>query len=277
MLNQFKQLGLFGVAGAVVGIIYAGGFANDQVKKKCDPLPLGASQVCALMEAPKVADTVFWSGLVGGGSTGAILWVLLKGGRINSKTVTLGSIALLLVLTVRGFSLESKAEATQSGSGLVTSAQRRAFLDTIAYAEGTFTDGKVGYDYMFGRKKFSDLSKHPRVSQGFVQTNGVRNSTDVAGAYQFLSTTFDRLQKSYPTEVPDFSPQSQDNGAILLIKNRGALNYVDNRQVEQALFKVCQEWASIPCGRDNVGAYPQRVKKINDLMAFYNKRLEANK
>ena len=279
MLNNLKQLVVITGVASVVGIFYAGGFANDQVKKECDPLPLGASQVCALMKAPKVADTIFWSGLVGGGSAGAIFWLLLQGGRINSKTVTWATVAILAVLVVRGFSIEQKAQAKSlsNSSNLASGAERKAFLDTLALAEGTFTDGKVGYDYMFGHKKFSDFSKHPGIVQGFTQTNGIQNTTDAAGAYQFLSTTFNGLQTSYPDKVPDFSPQSQDNAAILLIQKRGALDSVDSGQVEQALFKVCKEWASIPCGANNIGAYPQKVKTIEALKTFYLKRLEERR
>lgn len=281
MLNKFTGLIL---VGGVLGITYAGGLADKQVQEKCGSLPPGISQVCGFIQLPQTGSTIFWSGLVGGSGVGVLAWLLLKSGNLNSRniayTATIASIVLAGYSIAGGKIPKASASntsttATEGRGSLVINDHRKAFLDTIAFAEGTYGANGIRYNVLFGLKEFSSFADHPKVDQRFTDTNGKSNSTDVAGAYQFLSTTFGGLKKSYPDKVPDFTPASQDNGAILLIQKRNALNSVDEGRVRQALFAICQEWASVPCGENNIGAYPQRVKTIQVLMDFYNKRLEA--
>jgi muramidase (phage lysozyme) len=149
---------------------------------------------------------------------------------------------------------------TASGGGssasLDTTPARKAFLDTIAYAEG------ADYNVMFTGKTFSGYSDHPRQLQG----SGLRS--DAAGRYQFLSTTWDGAKKALG--LKDFSPASQDRAGLYLVDQRGALGDVDAGRIEAAITKCSYEWASFPPPR-----YPQPTKPMAELLAYYQKRLAS--
>lgn len=116
----------------------------------------------------------------------------------------------------------------------------QAMLKAIRVGEGT--SDPLGYYRLFGYKsgaQFTDTSDHPRV----VVTRGSLKSS-AAGAYQFLEGTWDRTAAKY--DLPDFSPHSQDLGAVGRIKDRGALLDVVEGHFEDAINKINLEWASLP-------------------------------
>lgn len=143
------------------------------------------------------------------------------------------------------------------------SANARALLDTIAKAEGTA--GSNGYNTMFTGRSFDDLSRHPRQLNS---SNGY--TSDAAGRYQFLSTTWDGVAKRLG--LPDFSPASQDRAAIELVRRRGV--DPDAPLTEEALNKLAPEWASLPtlAGKSYYG---QPVKPHGELFDYYSQRLGA--
>ena len=116
----------------------------------------------------------------------------------------------------------------------------RRFLNAIADAEGV----KFGYNTLFGNQQFNDLSAHPNVRKSFNQTNGTKNITTAAGRYQFIKPTWDGLARQYGFK--DFSPQSQDLGAIALIAQNGALDDVLMGRYQNAVKKLGSTWASLP-------------------------------
>lgn len=116
----------------------------------------------------------------------------------------------------------------------------RKLLDVIASAEGV----KHGYNTIFGNERFGNLSAHPNVRKQFRQTDGRTNFTTAAGRYQFLKKTWDGLSRQYG--LKDFSPQSQDIGAIGLIMQKGALNDVLKGNYQAAIQKLGSTWASLP-------------------------------
>jgi muramidase (phage lysozyme) len=118
----------------------------------------------------------------------------------------------------------------------------RAFLRMIRYGEGT--RDQDGYRRMFGGKLFDSFADHPRQIQTFPLKGGKTLSSSAAGAYQFLTRTWDGLVKQYG--FPDFSPESQDKGCVALIKGRGALEDVIAGRFDQAVRKCNREWASLP-------------------------------
>lgn len=131
----------------------------------------------------------------------------------------------------------------------------RAFLDMIAFAEGTASQN--GYRMLFGGSLFDSYADHPRVFIPFRNT-----TTSAAGRYQILARTWDSLRTRLA--LPDFSPPSQDAAAIELIRERGALNDVRAGRVSQAVAKVAKVWASLP------GAgYDQPERKFASLVAAY--------
>lgn len=127
----------------------------------------------------------------------------------------------------------------------------RKYLDFIASSEGV----KHGYNTIFGNERFNNLGAHPNVRKEFTQTDGRKNYTTAAGRYQFLNGTWGNLQKQYGFR--DFSPQSQDLGAIALIAQRGALNDVMNGNWNGATGKLGKEWASLPSSQYKQGKRSQ--------------------
>lgn len=137
----------------------------------------------------------------------------------------------------------------------------RAWLDTIAWAEGT--SGVDGYRTQFTGAKFSGTG-HPRQ----VLCSGV--CSDAAGRYQFLSTTWDavRSQLGLPD---DMAPINQDRAAVKLIANRGVLAAAQAglSGVDAALEELSYEWASLPPYR-----YRGQGTKTNaDIKSYYSSKL----
>ena len=130
-----------------------------------------------------------------------------------------------------------------------------AFLHVIRTGEGTV--GDIGYQTMYGGSTFESFADHPRQ----VIKAGKWTST-AAGAYQFLSRTWDGLVKQYG--FTDFSPQNQDLGAIALIKGRRALEDVLNGDISQAITKCNKEWASLPGS-----PYGQPTMKLEKALSVY--------
>ena len=117
-----------------------------------------------------------------------------------------------------------------------------AFLPVIKKGETSLTPD--AYRSMFGGALFAvppevPRWEHPRMLHTF---NGL--SSTAAGAYQFITRTWDGLVEKYG--FPDFSPQQQDLAAIALIMERGALEDVRAGDISAAISKCCKEWASLP-------------------------------
>lgn len=142
----------------------------------------------------------------------------------------------------------------------VSARNERAFLDMIAYAEGT--GGPDGYRMMFGGGLFDSFSDHPRIYHQFTDRAGRELVTSAAGRYQFLARTWDKLQRTL--DLPDFGPASQDSAALELIRGAGALRDVQAGRIEVAIRKVAPIWASLP------GAgYAQPERSMSSLLAAY--------
>ena len=127
----------------------------------------------------------------------------------------------------------------------------RAFLRMLRHGEGTA--GEDGYRVMFGGGHLvgldgvpgtaDDFADHPR--RAITRTlKGKPITSTAAGAYQFLSRTWDGLVKQYG--FADFTPTNQDLGAVALILGRKALEDVEAGRFEAAVAKCNREWASLP-------------------------------
>ncbi len=148
--------------------------------------------------------------------------------------------------------------------------ERRALLNTIRYAEGTWTDGEnMGYRILYGGSQFHDLSRHPQK----VVVN--RYSSAAAGAYQFLPATWNGLAEELT--LHSFEPRYQDQAALHLVKRRGALGEIDSRGLTRtAMARLAPEWASFPT-RSGRSAYGQPVKSHRELVLFYEDNLKQLK
>lgn len=135
----------------------------------------------------------------------------------------------------------------------------KAFLDTIAYSEGTSIRGdNDGYDIIVGGNCFTDFKDHPRrmvrIREGLVSS--------AAGRYQFLARTWDALKKQL--NLPDFSPASQDLACVQLLRECGALPHIQRGEFDKAVVAARSLWASLP------GAgYGQHENKLEHLRTCY--------
>lgn len=143
-----------------------------------------------------------------------------------------------------------------------------AFLWMIRCCEGT--SGPNGYRTMFTGKLFDvddpnlstyKYADHPRIANSSY-IGGKPITSTAAGAYQFLTTTWDECKKA--TGVTDFSPESQDKGCIYLIKRRQALDDVKAGRFEQAVVKCKTIWASLPGS-----PYGQNPKGYDVALNYY--------
>jgi len=115
----------------------------------------------------------------------------------------------------------------------------KAFLDTIAAAEGTASPD--GYRTQYTGTTFVSFSDHPREMR-CGRRYGKKLCSDAAGRYQFLSTTWDRFAKKF--SITDFSPQNQDFIAVELIREKGALEDIEAGRLESAVRKLAYIWPS---------------------------------
>jgi len=141
----------------------------------------------------------------------------------------------------------------------------RAFLDMIAYAEGTL--GIAGYRMHYAGGHFYDFSDHPR--QVICATYGVSQKqlcSSAAGRYQFLQKTWDYLAPKIKAD--NFGPLHQDRAAIAMIQERNALDLIKKGDIEAAIERLNTIWASFP------GApYGQRTYSLSQLKQVYAEQL----
>ena len=139
-------------------------------------------------------------------------------------------------------------------------ANMRAFLDTISYAEGTYSPD--GYRTIFGGDTFEDFTDHPRERVPFGDTYST-----AAGRYQFLEDTWDGVSSTL--DLANFNPENQDLAAVKLIENRGADDEVEAGEFEEAIEAVNREWASLPGS-----PYGQPTKSLEELQGVYEASLQ---
>lgn len=144
----------------------------------------------------------------------------------------------------------------------------KAFLDMLAWSEGTSTSKYTrnnGYDVIVGGidspNTFTDYSKHPNI---LVKVNKAGLQSTAAGRYQLLKRYADSYTRFLG--LKDFSPASQDAIAMQQIKECGALAMIENGQIEKAIAKCSNIWASLPGN-----TYGQRQHPVQDLVAQYVK------
>jgi muramidase (phage lysozyme) len=146
--------------------------------------------------------------------------------------------------------------------------ERRALLNTIRYAEGTWKEGAdIGYRVMFGGSLMKTLERHPdRVNY----TSGYASAA--AGAYQFMPATWRIAVRAL--DLVGFGPHAQDQAALYLIQKRGAMNLADGGVLTpQLAAKLAPEWASFPTMR-GYSYYGQPVVKYGRLKRFYEANLQ---
>lgn len=158
----------------------------------------------------------------------------------------------------------------------------RAMLDTIGFTEGTGLNyGKVVNGTVIGQNKKNmpydttlvagaknvttyDMAQHPNVK---VQVNKNLVSS-AAGRYQFLSGTWNNL--SQKLGLTNFHADTQDIAAVQLMKERNMIEPLLNGDLQTAINRGANEWASLPKADGN-GAYAgQNAKSFEAIQNAYN-------
>lgn len=144
----------------------------------------------------------------------------------------------------------------------IGSANVAAFLDMIAWSEGTDKPSQIslddGYDVLVGGSLFTSYRDHPRKLISLPRL-GIKSSA--AGRYQFLRATWDALAAKL--QLRDFSPTSQDRACIETLRTRGALGLIKAGRFEQAVEKCSKEWASLPGA--GYGQHEQRIEHLREI------------
>ena len=129
---------------------------------------------------------------------------------------------------------------------------RQAFLDLIAFSEGTANKGDDGYNVIVGGTLFKSYKDHPRK---LVHLPALNINSTAAGRYQVLARFFDFYKAML--KLPDFSPESQDAIALQQIKECHALDDIDTGNIAEAIKKCKNIWASFPGA--GYGQYEQHL------------------
>ena len=143
----------------------------------------------------------------------------------------------------------------------MTTTNLKAFLDIIAFSEGTskIKSSDNGYNVIVGGALFTSYQDHPRKRVFIKQIN---DYSSAAGRYQLLARYFDAYKKQL--NLPDFSPFSQDAIALQQIKECKAIDDINSGKFSIAVTKCAHIWASLP------GAgYGQQENKLSDLQEKY--------
>ena len=176
----------------------------------------------------------------------------------------------LLLLAIPGLAPHPPAVvAAGTTAPYAITPQRRALLDTIRFAEGTWKGGRPeGYRVIYGGALCNSLLRHPeRTVQG-------RHTSAAAGAYQFLPGTW--REASTKLKLKDFGSRSQDMAALYLIDRRGVLEQADRQGLgPEVLQALAREWASIPNSK-GASHYGQPVKSRQELVSFYAAALQRH-
>ena len=138
--------------------------------------------------------------------------------------------------------------------------QRKAFLDMLAWSEGTDNGRQKtrnhGYD-VIGGQTVTDYSDHPRKLVTLKPKTQINRR---AGRYQLLSRWWDAYRKQLG--LKDFSPKSQD-GAVALqqIKERGALPMIDRGDIRQAIDR-CSEISGLLLPGAGYGQFEHKADSL---------------
>lgn len=119
-----------------------------------------------------------------------------------------------------------------------------AFLRVIRERESS--QDESAYTVLNGGARFFSFAAHPYKGQRTPPGKA-------AGAYQFIASTWGDVEQQYG--MPDFSPASQDAGAVARLVYRGALEDVMAGRFEQAVAKCRLEWTSLPGAAESSGSW----------------------
>lgn len=133
---------------------------------------------------------------------------------------------------------------------------RSAFLDMLAFSEGTAGLGDDGYNVVVGRTFFHNgYADHPRIR---VFIKRINDYSTAAGRYQLLARYWDAYRRQLM--LNGFTPENQDRVALQQIRECKALALIDNGQFDEAMFQCRRIWASLPGA--NYGQHENNLKAL---------------
>lgn len=176
--------------------------------------------------------------------------------------------------------LDVAAYLQNSDNNVALNDKIAAFLQMIRFSEHAMNDVMSGQDYytVVGGGKFSNDSDHPAntgewdgkpMSDDFCRRAGFGPGckTYAAGAYQITKTTWNVLRKRAP-RLPDFSPASQDEAALRLLREIGVPQLLNADRFEDAVYAASQKWASLPSS-----PLPGKTRSIAEVAQWYRNGL----
>jgi muramidase (phage lysozyme) len=162
----------------------------------------------------------------------------------------------------RVYSADQQTANYFAAEGYLRDPKVRAFLDTIAWAEGG------DYDILFGGRRFTNYARFP-------------TPRGAAGRYQFLPSTYNEV--SPKLGLSDFSPHTQDLLAVQNLVDRGIINQVVAGNLDGALAGASRIWASLPQSPTQGGYYDrpqygnQRARPYADLRARFDMEMARDR
>ena len=122
--------------------------------------------------------------------------------------------------------------------------QRKAFLDMLAWSEGTDNGRQKtrnhGYDVIVGGELFTGLLRSPSQTCHAKPKTQINRRRTLPASFPLVDAHRKQLG------LKDFSPKSQDAVALQQIKERGALPMIDRGDIRQAIDRCSNIWASLP-------------------------------
>lgn len=143
----------------------------------------------------------------------------------------------------------------------------RAFLRVIRAGESTQDDDayRLRYHPTKYPTYFDGFDDHPRIFEPLPDGSGRKSSA--AGAYQITATTWDGLVAQYGFK--DFTPFTQDQAAVALLYERGAIDPLLHGNFYEALAKAGPVWASLPGSSLQDGGSKMAMKRAEEVFARY--------
>lgn len=159
------------------------------------------------------------------------------------------AIGVLVLLALAGFAVSAFARTTDEHTSEENNgdlpmptgdpdANVNAFLALIRKAES-----RGDYSALVGGGQLSDYSDHPANLgwPGIIMPDG--RKTTAAGAYQITKTTWNTFVQPR-LSLPDFSPASQDQAAVMILQEKrpGSLDAIREGRFTDAIYKLRGEW-----------------------------------
>ena len=177
----------------------------------------------------------------------------------------------------------SPSQKPGSGTGAASqgTAEQRALLDAVAFAEGTsksygtISGGGINKDLEAGK-----LTVQQAIDLGnsYGRPGSQHKWSGATGRYQFMPFTLAGLVKSGKLKAGDlFTPAMQDKAAIMLIERRGVTAAMLKKEGLSTRISdlLAPEFASFPYSPNGGGSYypNQSVKDLKSLQSVYKRSL----